>query len=273
MNTYFPIATYLNAWKNIFSDSFDQHVGPGCMIAGAATLMGVLRDRNQAAGLFCAATALYPITRHQIKRLMQVDFHETLFGVAILVIEIFRKQFPHLGFLTLPMTLALAYSVIMKGVDLRTALEGQKQTISAAQGTNGQLNEYTKSLETKVKELENEIENLEKRLKENHSLDLTASELQTDNVQTTNAVVSQLRELLPVLGKITDPNQQVENGSNVELANLLKTLIGMVSGMQKNTPTQSQEETSESIEEEQQIQAQIKLLIEVQKQQLIENKA
>jgi DNA-binding HxlR family transcriptional regulator len=146
----------LHWWQKELKDNPKAHYAPLCMMGGTTALVTAYWGRYHALGFLTTAVLSYPFFHSQIEYLTYLDVHETTFAVAIVAIQFFNISFPFRLFLSV----ALAYSITVRGMKIREAMHKLGDEIKKHAKLNEELQRQVSSLDSNMQELDKALNKL-----------------------------------------------------------------------------------------------------------------
>jgi exonuclease VII small subunit len=137
-------------WKKEFNENRSAHYAPGAVMGGTTALVMIYWGKYYALGFLTTAILSYPFFHSSIEYLTYLDVHETTFAVAIVAIQFFDLHFP----LRLFLSVALAYSLTMRGMKVRDVMRKLNREIQEHMELNKKLEAQITSLDENVKALD-----------------------------------------------------------------------------------------------------------------------
>lgn len=237
----------LEWWKSEYKNHLRDHIGPLSILGATTALVTIVWGKYLALGFVCVAIITYPFSHRQIVYLMFLDAHETVYATAVISIQVFRMKFPLLDQWTLPMSVALAYAITVRGMRLRQLMQKQTSQIGELQNLSRQLTAQVDSMTRHASTLKESLTTLKKTIRKRDDVverQNTAAETRNETViaveadyERINAYLKELTELCQVALEesgllkqlsVIDTNNQTlaEQAEMIELKNkVLNALI------------------------------------------------
>lgn len=143
---YFNKCVPVAWWRTELTQRPHDHKGPALVLVITTVVINALWGKSSALGFVCVSIATYPFAHYQIEYLLFLDAHETVYAVAVVGIQVFSTQFPLFSPWALPMSIALASAMTVRGMRIRHLLQEQKGLVDELRGLNSKLTDQVASL-------------------------------------------------------------------------------------------------------------------------------
>lgn len=143
---YFNRCVPLEWWRAELKERPQDHKGPALVLVITTVVINALWGKSSALGFVCVSIATYPFAHYQIEYLLFLDAHETAYAVAVVGIQVFATQFPLFSAWALPLSVALASAMTVRGMRIRHLLQQQKKLLEELKDLNTKLTQQVGSL-------------------------------------------------------------------------------------------------------------------------------
>ncbi len=143
---YFNKFVPLEWWRAELKERPQDHKGPALVLVITTVVINALWGKGSALGFVCVTIATYPFAHYQIEYLLFLDAHETAYAVAVVGIQVFATQFPLFSAWALPLSVALASAMTVRGMRIRHLLQQQKRLLDELKVLNIKLTQQVGSL-------------------------------------------------------------------------------------------------------------------------------
>lgn len=236
ISSYLTKGVSLDWWKEELEKRPDDHKGPALVLAVTTVVINALWGKSSALSFVCLSVVTYPFAHYQIDYLLFLDAHETAYAIAVVGIQIFATQFPLFSPWALPLSIALASAITVRGMKIRHLLQKQKENVTELSGLNTTLTGQVSSLTENVKALQAALTALKEKISKKKTAEKTHTEVsnqheevviqvETDYVQI-NQMLTELTSLCQVAAEETGITNQLASVDehNQKLAQLNSTL-------------------------------------------------
>ena len=227
---YLNLIIPLNWWKTELQDHYQDHIGPASIVIVTATLVSYVWGKYTAIGLLTVAVMTYPLSHKQIRYFMFLEVYGTAQALACVTIPILCSKVPVLSAWSMPLHVALAYSILTREWRLCQSSCNTSKEIDLLTQLNTQLSQQISSLQVNSQKLEEALNNLMTQfvhLQENSSrssqleeqkdevaiqvdLDFTALNEKIGRLATLCRTAAQTNGLAEQLGQIDTNHQMLE---------------------------------------------------------------
>lgn len=182
---YLNLIIPLHWWKTELQDHYQDHIGPASIVIVTATLVSYVWGKYTAIGLLTVAVLTYPLSHKQIRYFMFLEAYGTAQAVACVTIPILCSKVPVLSAWSMPLHVALAYSILNREWRLCQSSCNTSQEIHRLTQLNTQLRDQVSSLGVNGKKLEEALSSLMAEVKQLHANSSTSDQLdqQKDQIE------------------------------------------------------------------------------------------
>ena len=203
----------LDWWKIEYKEHLNDHQGPAILLTVTTVAIAAMKGPREAFGFISMAILTYPMSHRHVVYLMYLDAHDTVVAIAVVSIQVFCMQFPHLSGWGLPLSLALAYAINLRGMRLNNSLGKQNTQIQNLDKEVQRLTLLVSSLTSNLSELKLTLTTLRDKVQKKDKLkteQLHATQQRGETViqidadfKETNQLLSEINEMCKIFN---DPN-------------------------------------------------------------------
>ncbi len=195
MKIFSTTLCFLGTWKTDFNENLPYHPGPACVITATTLLVYKIWGKYYTASFICIAMIARPLYYRQINYLMSLDVHDSMYATALLGIPIFCARFPLSFPFVLTISMALAYSLVIRGIRLRQKLQEHQKLINELNLLNTQLFDRETSLNKNIETLKQDLELLSENLKKKKDLQTSIQNTETSIKKAVKQVTGECENL------------------------------------------------------------------------------
>lgn len=166
----------LNWWKTELQERSHDHAGPAAIVVVTAMIISYVWNKYMALGFLMMAFLTYPLSHQQIRYFMFLDIYGSAQATACVAIPVLCSKIPFLSAWSMPLHVALAYSILTREWRLCQTSRSMSEEIEKLANLNQTLKEQISTLQQSSRELDEAMTKLLEQMQAAQNLDKEASQ-------------------------------------------------------------------------------------------------